>query len=241
MDKAIGFRRNIYLEWMDAAAAYVTAGDGATALRAHLDPIVAHKVASAENRGYALTILAKIWLYNGEHYPQLHAAALNLYAAAAAPDDRRWLHYGMALAAYPFFQQTVRTIGRQVLRKDIFTLAELKSAMIADRGHPGGVAIAAERVVFSLQDWGLLKAGKRKNILSPPSPRLATADLGLQAWLVAVALTVHSGEELPYLDLIRLPELYPFAFTLTLDDLRRHPWFAVQRQGVGLDMVRLVE
>lgn len=240
MDKAIGFRRNICLEWMDAAAAYVAAGDGAAALRAHLDPIVAHKVASVENRGYALTILATIWLYGGERYPPLHAAALRLYTAAAVPDDRRWLHYGMALAAYPFFQQTVRAIGRQVLRKDTFTLAEIKRAMIADRGHPGGVAMAAARVVFSVRDWGLLSAGSGKGVLAPPAPRLATADPGLQAWLLAVALTVHSGEELPYLDLIRLPELYPFAFTLTLDELRRHPWFAVQRQGAGLDMVRLV-
>jgi hypothetical protein len=240
MDKAIGFRRNIYLEWMDAPAATYAAGDGAAALRAHLDPIVAHKVASAENRGYALTILANIWLYGGERYPQLHAAALNLYAAAAVPDDRRWLHYGMAMAAYPFFQQTVRAIGRQVLRKDTFALSEIKSAMIADRGHPGGVAMAAERVVFSLRDWGLLSAGGRKGVLAPPAPRLATADLGLQAWLLALALNVHSGEELPYLDLIRLPELYPFGFTVTLDDLRRHPWVGVQRQGVGLDMVRLV-
>ncbi len=239
MDKAIGFRRNLYLDWMDAAAACVAAGDDAAALRAHLDPIVAQKVASVENRNYALTILANIWLSSGERYPQLHGAALRFYTAATAPDDRRWLHYGMAMATYPFFHQAVRVIGRQALHKETFTLDEIKSAMIAGRGHPGGVAMAAERVVFSLRDWGVLTVGSRKSILTPLSPRLATGDRDLQAWLLAVALSVHSGEELPYLDLIRLAELFPFTFTLTLDDLRRHPWFAVQRQGAGLDMVRV--
>lgn len=239
MNKAIGFRRNITLEWMDAAAAYVAAGDDARALRAHLDPIVAHKVASAENRAVALTILANIWLHGGEGPPPLRAEALRLVAAADAPGDRLWLHYGMALAAYPFFHQAVRAIGGLALRKEHFTLAEVKDALIASRGHPGGVAMAAERVVFSLRDWGLLATGSSKSLLSPPAPKVASANREVQAWLLAAALSVHSGEEMPYLDLIRLPELFPFALTLGLDDLRRRPWFAVQRQGAGLDMVRL--
>jgi len=39
---------------------------------------------------------------------------------------------------------------------------------------------------------------------------------------------------------VHLPELFPFRFTLTVDHLRAHPWFVVQRQGAGWDMVRVV-
>ena len=39
---------------------------------------------------------------------------------------------------------------------------------------------------------------------------------------------------------VLLPELFPVRFTLTLDHLRYHPRFAVQRQGAGWDMVRLM-
>ncbi len=42
-----------------------------------------------------------------------------------------------------------------------------------------------------------------------------------------------------FADLRRLPELFPFRFTVSVDRLRGHPWFAVQRQGSGWDMVRL--
>lgn len=75
----------------------------------------------------------------------------------------------------------------------------------------------------------------------PVDPRLAASSIDVQSWLLAAVLAVHSREEVPFLDLIRLPELFPFAFTLSLEHLRRHPWFAVQRQGATLDMVRLVE
>jgi hypothetical protein len=240
MDKAIGFRRNIYLDWMEAAAAYAAAGDDAAALRAHLDPIVAQTVASTDNRRMALDILVNVWVKSSQRHRELHSAALRLYPATS-PGERRWIHYGMTMAAYPFFHQTAQAVGHQVLTKDTFTTADIKHAMIGERGHLGALEKAVERVLFSLRNWGLLGAGSGRNTLAPICPRLVTADLPLQTWLLAVALTLHSGEELPYLDLIRLPELFPFAFTIGLDHLRRHPDFAIQRQGAGLDMVRLRE
>lgn len=239
MDNAIGFRRNIYLDWMDAAAAFAAAGDDAATVRARLDPIVAHTVQSEENRRVALTILGNIWVNSSQQHPDLHATALRFYTGAATVTDRLWLHYGMTILTYPFFHQTVRVIGQQSLLQDLFTGGEIKRAMIADRGHLGALEKAIERVLFSLRNWGVLTAGDAKNTFAPVAPRLTASSIDLQTWLLAVALTAHSGEELPYIDLIRLPEHFPFAFTLSLDHLRRHPWFAVQRQGAALDMVRL--
>jgi len=241
MDNAIGFRRNIYLDWMEATAAFVAAGNNEATVRARLDPILAHKVQSEGNRRYAITILLNVWMASSAQHPALHATALRLFDAATTPTDRLWLHYGMTLATYPFFQQTVRVIGQQVQLRDSFSSAAIKRAMIADRGHLGALEKAVERVLFSLRDWGILNARERKATYVPIDPRLTASTIDVQSWLLAAVLAVHSGEEAPFLDLIRLPELFPFAFTLSLDHLRRHPWFAVQRQGAALDMVRLVE
>jgi hypothetical protein len=38
---------------------------------------------------------------------------------------------------------------------------------------------------------------------------------------------------------LRRPELFPFRLSVTVDELRQHRWFVVQRQGMGIDMVRL--
>ena len=61
MDKNIGFRRNIYLSWMDAAAAYCIETPDPVELRARLDPVVAQQISSPENRRMAIDILINIW------------------------------------------------------------------------------------------------------------------------------------------------------------------------------------
>jgi hypothetical protein len=47
------------------------------------------------------------------------------------------------------------------------------------------------------------------------------------------------AEEIPFADLLRLPELFPFRFTLSVRHFHDFEWFHVQRQGSGWDMVRL--
>ncbi len=52
-------------------------------------------------------------------------------------------------------------------------------------------------------------------------------------------LEVHPVEELPFSDLVRLPELFAFQFIVQVDDMRGSLQFEVQRQGLGWDMVRI--
>ena len=63
-----------------------------------------------------------------------------------------------------------------------------------------------------------------------------TNNLNMQGWLFACALLVHPSDQLPFPDLIRLPELFPFKFTVTIDALRRNNKFDIQKQGMW-DMV----
>jgi hypothetical protein len=59
--------------------------------------------------------------------------------------------------------------------------------------------------------------------------------------MLAVALHAHPGEELPFADLVRLPELFPFAFNVRVDDLRQQSRFTVERTAGGWDMIRATE
>ena len=44
---------------------------------------------------------------------------------------------------------------------------------------------------------------------------------------------------MPFSDLVRLPELFPFRLHLGSGDLRPSPRFEVHRQGLGWDMISL--
>ena len=99
---------------------------------------------------------------------------------------------------------------------------------------------AAERVVASLRNWGTLTETDQRYAYAPQRQVFSASSTALEAWLLACALVAHPAEELPFADLLRLPELFPFHFTLGVDHLRAHARFAVQRQGAGWDMVRVV-
>ncbi len=85
------------------------------------------------------------------------------------------------------------------------------------------------------RDVGKLKAAAEALVAAYGWPRLR---VGLEVWLLACALRAHPAEELPFADLVRLPELFPFRLTARVEDLRQRPGLAVQRQGSGWDMVR---
>ncbi len=98
----------------------------------------------------------------------------------------------------------------------------------------------------ALREWratltkaAALAATERRYAYAPRGQALSTQREDLEAWLLACALQAHPAHELPFADLLRLPELFPFRLTIGVGALRRHPFFAVQRQGVGLDMVGL--
>lgn len=237
--KGIGFNRNIKLEWLEAAAAFRHDSGSTDAIRSRLEAVVAQDRTGQEAVRKSLDILLNIWVKTEEACPVLHAAALDIYETIQQPDDRIWLHFGLTSIYYPFFFSCNTAIGRLSRYGDPITNRAVTELMIADIGQLGSVERATQRVVASLRDWGILVGAERRHTYLPRSNRFVTADLRLEAWLLACVLWADAAEERPFADLVRLNALYPFQFNIQLEQLRQSPWFEVQRQGLGINMVRL--
>jgi len=237
MNKNIGFRRNIYRSWLDAAATLAMETDDSAQLRAQLDPVVAARIGSKESRRMALDILVKVWGTSRETNLPLKQEALKLWRTSASADEQLWLHYGMTLLQYPFFRLSVATIGRMSQYTDTITPKDIKSRVSAELGQLGALEKAVERVIFSLRDWGILAPGGKRYTYSPRRQAFRTEQKELQLWLLSVALLAHPAEELPFSDLVRLPELFPFCLTVGVQDMRESARFEVNRQGMSWDMV----
>ncbi len=238
MDKGIGFTRNIYLTWLDAAAALCGEMDDPAEIRARLEPVVGQKINSAVNRRKAIDILINIWVKSAEIAPALRDEAVARFQTTPAVGDRLWLHYGLTLLTYPVFREVTASIGQLGRAEENVTPAMVKGRLIAGRGQLGSLAKAVERILFSLRDWGLLIPSGQRYTYALQRQAFSASETDVEAWLLACALRAHPAEELPFADLLHLPELFPFRFTLAVDHLRAHPWFAVQRQGAGWDTVR---
>lgn len=240
MDKGIGFNRNIKREWLDAAAAFRAETEDAAEIRTRLEPIIRQEISSPANIRKTIDILLNIWSKRSHGVSPLQEQALAYYRETAVISDRLWLHYGLALVAYPFFSHVVKVIGQIGRYEQSITAAAVKKRVFAELGQWGSLDEAVSRIIFSLRDWTILRNAGIRNAYVPQYQVFATDNPGLEIWLLSCALQANDAEELPLPDLLHLPMLFPFRFTVGVHDLRQAPLLAIQRQGVGLDMVRAV-
>lgn len=238
MGKGIGFNRNIKLDWLNATAAFRAETDDPTELRAWLTPIINQQINDPDNIRKAIDILINIWHKNRESAPVLFDQALELWDGLMIVENRIWLHYGLTMLAFPFFCQVTSVIGSMSRLFDDLNNSEIQKRMVSELGELGSLKKAVTRITFSLRDWGIMIPGSRRYAYIPVVKGFSTGNLNLEAWLLSCALATHPVDELPFNDLTVLPTLFPFCFTITVNDLRSLPGFEVQRQGISMDMVR---
>ena len=240
MNKGIGFNRQLLRPWLDAAAAFVAETENVANLRARLEHMLAQDMRGVAARRKTIDLLLNIWLRTRENTPGLWRFAVDWAQTTPHPADRLWLHYGLILLYYPFFRACVAAIGQHGRYEEHITTRALIQHMAANVGQLGSLERSVQRVVASLRDWGALTHAELRYAYTPNEQGFVTEHLAVQTWLLACALHAHPAEELPFADLLRLPELFPFRFTVSLEHVRAAQWFTVQRQGAGWNMVRAI-
>ncbi len=238
MDKGIGFNRRLQLNWLDATAALCIELDDPSAIRARLETIVGEQLTGIEARRKTIDVLLNIWQKSDRLDPLLHQQALRRFQTAE-PGDRLWLHYGLTLLYYPFFCEATIVIGQLSRSEPVVTHQSVGKRLAARLGHLGSLEKSVQRVLSSLRDWSVLVSAEQRYAYIPQRQVYQTSSSDLEVWLLTCALKAHNVEEIHFADLLHLPALFPFRFTITTDDFRQSPQFEVQRQGLDFDMVRL--
>jgi len=85
-------------------------------------------------------------------------------------------------------------------------------------------------------DWEVLRSKKTQGHFLL-TRKMATTVTDLQLWLLEAMLGASHSDEIEAQQLLRLPELFPFALTVNVGDLRKHEGFNIHRQGLDMDMV----
>ena len=103
----IGYSQRVRLEWLDATADLILAGNDTRAVNESLQELLADKVsvggqAVRGNREKIITILMKTWLNVPRGLEALRDDGLDLLRGLDR-NDRVAVHWGMSMAAYPFW------------------------------------------------------------------------------------------------------------------------------------------
>jgi len=240
MNKGIGFSRTIMLDWLDVTASLCVQNIEPLTIRQRLAETISGTVTGIDAQRKTIDVLSAIWVKTEKTVPQIRKEALLLFSSSSTPDERFWLHYGMTLACYPIFRKVTAAIGQIGRTEEIFTRNMIKDRISAEYGHLGALDRSIERIIASLTNWGAIAITDEKQNYKILLRHFSSTE-NLQLWLLASALFAHPSDGIPFGDLVHLPEIYPFKLTVGVDSLRRDGRFEVQRQGGGLDMVKIAD
>lgn len=238
--KTIGFDRRLALDWLEATASRVAAGDSLEEVRAGMWEYLEGKVSGDKlnsDRGKTMTVLARIWAKVPPAVDPLKTRAVAAFQVSKARDHLA-LHWAMAIASYPVFSDVASTAGRLLTLQDTFSLAQLTNRMVAQWSERPVLVKSTQRIIRSLVDWGALTDTETKGVYArAPKPLPVSGEIALL--LCEALLLDNEHHALPANQLLDHPALFPFTHSLTLADLRDEPAFDVHRQGIDGDMVEL--
>lgn len=235
--RTIGLDRPVKLEWLDAVAGRLAAGDSPKAAREYvwnlLEGVVAGATAQTA-RGKTLTVLARVWLTPPAAALALRDAAVKALAQASA-DERLAIHWAMLSASYPFFVDVAGLVGKSLGLNGEVALSQLTRRLVDTWGDRSTLRPAAQRLVRSMAQWGVLRDGGRVGLyLAPPKKIVVAPAIGE---LLVEGLLVAAQRGLPLAQLVNHPAVFPFDVRTDLTALRRSAHLRVHRQGDQTDFV----
>jgi len=136
----IGFSQRIRLEWFEKTANLILAGNDKTAVKDSLQEMLKDKVsvggqAVRGNREKAITILMKTWLTVPSGLEALRNEGLKILQRLPRK-DRVAVHWGMALATYPFWGAVAAHTGRLLRLQGTAAAAHIQRRIKEQYGEP---------------------------------------------------------------------------------------------------------
>lgn len=230
----IGFDRRIELDWLDETAGHMLRQPDPAVIRAHLLSYLATAIQGSEAREKTALVLTRIWV-KPHQATYLRDEALQLLPILL-PNERLWLHWGLTLLAFPFFRDVVAAVGRLLRLQEQCSVDQVTNRIIATWGERTTLVRATQRVLRSCVAWGTLVEGKPAGTYYAGVTQ-QTNTVALRDWFLEATLRAHDTEGVLLEELPRLPQIYPFAPTITPYELMRLERFELLTQGSGSVLV----
>lgn len=240
----VGFSQRVRLEWLEKTANLILAGNDQVAVVDSLQSLLADKVSiggrsARGNREKTITILMKIWINVPQGLEDLRDDGLNLLRDARA-NHRVVIHWGMALAVYPFWGEVAAQVGRLLRLQAELQAAEVQRRMRERYGDRETVSRATRRVLRSFIDWGVLDDTESRGRYTQGNSYLIT-DEAMIAWLAEAVLRSRSGSTATARSLSDNAAIFPFHLKyMSAARLVSHsPRLEVLRHGLDDELVML--
>ena len=209
----IGIDRIIRLNWMERTAYLVLAGDkvpeAKKILKEYLQGWFRSKNANKRSSlDKTITILLRIWVRPPDELYLLQQKGLR-FLSCPPQENHIAVHWGMTMAAYPFWGVVATQVGRLLRLQGTATVSQVQRRLKEQYGERETVSRAAQRVLRSFTDWGVLKETSEKGIYTKGNS-FEIAHEELIAWLVEAFLYANPNGTATLETVLNSPSLFPF-------------------------------
>jgi len=240
----VGLDRFIRLAWLEKTSSLVLAGNAPKDIKTILQQDLSGSFRSTRTdvRGSldkTITILMKIWLSVPAELEALRMNGLELLQITP-PQEQITIHWGMAMAAYPFWFGVAIQVGRLLALQPSVTASQIQRRVREQYGERETVSRRARYAMRSFVDWGVIKETEKKGVYQAARV-LDVTDPKLTAWIVEAVLQTRKNGSAPLKDVIRSPGLFPFAIrSISADRLQSvNGRINIVRHGLDDDLVML--
>lgn len=237
---AIGFDRDLELDWLEATAARVAEGSSPAQVREFLWKLLEGKVAGdapRSGRGKTATVLLHIWSDVPVEVVPLRNDCLEALTRLSG-EQQLAAHWTMAMATYPFFVEVVSAVGRLLALQETVALNQVTRRIAEKWGDRSTAVRACRRVVRSIVRWGALRDTEKHGVY-------ARRRDGLQVEATEAPLLVEGllrgleAHSLPTASLRAHPALFPFLLELSGSRTRAGARLDLHLEGVDREVVTL--
>lgn len=233
-DKAIGFSVRIELAWLEQAAALVSLGRSPEDVRASLQAIIggARKSASerkGDSRTRTTNVISRMWIEPPDSLVDYRDRGVELLSRLPTIEHVA-LHWGMAMAVYPFFASVVSVVGRLLRLQGALTARDVHRRLAEEFGERPTVVRATGITMGNCVSWGLLESDARRKNYRPAGRR----EVGAEAAMLLLQAVLHASDvaSSPLDSLLQSPALFPFGLPdLTSHDVDQAPGLRAMSLG----------
>ncbi len=240
----IGLDRLVRLKWLERTAYLFLAGNEAPAVKTALQEDLqgAFRSNNTKIRGSldkTITILMKIWVRPPRDLYLLQREGLKLLSHMPR-EDHIAVHWGMAMAVYPFWGTVAAHVGRLLRLQGTAAASQVQRRVREQYGERETVSRRVRYVLRSFVDWGVLKETSEKGIYTA-GLSLAVDHVELIAWLAEAFLHAHPNGSVALRTVLDSTSLFPFRLSpISADHLVAVSGrLDVLRHGLDQDLIML--
>lgn len=235
----VGFDRKLELAWLERAASLVLVGTSPTGGKRLLHDLLTEsgEERGAEGRDKTVRLLIRIWFEPRDELRALRDDGLTHFERLPAAEHLP-IHWGMTIAAYPFFGQVGAAAGRLLELQGSAGAAQVQRRMQELLGDRQFVARPTRHALRTMVTWGVLRDTETKGTYA--AGNRVPVDEALAPWLLEALMRAQLKETAHFRSLLQDPALFPFVLPpVQHSQMGVRPGLGLFRQGLDDDVVTM--